>query len=103
MQSANTFSFCSFSMVSIQYPFDFYLPSTNALSFVPVNLCFTYPSALKTNPRYPFEFAPPSRSILFANAHYIMDSSSYGDGLNFLYFPNYIQIPELLDPKISTQ
>jgi hypothetical protein len=87
-------------MASIQYPFDFHLPSTNAVSFVPVDLCATYPSALKANLRYSFEFAPPAGSILFADSHYIMDSSSHGDGLNFLYFPNYIQIHELLHPKI---
>jgi len=75
-------------MASIQYPFDFHFPSANAVSFVPVDLCFTYPSALKTNLRYSFEFAPPARPKLFANAHYITDSSSYGDSFNFFYFPN---------------
>jgi len=76
-------------MALIQYPFDFHLFSTNAVGFVPVDLCFTYPSTLKKNIRHAFEFAPSARPILIANPHYILNSSSYGDGLNFFYFSNY--------------
>jgi hypothetical protein len=51
-------------MVLIQYPFDFHLLSTNTMGFVPVDLCLTYPSALKTNLCNSFEFTPPARPIL---------------------------------------
>jgi hypothetical protein len=77
-------------MLLIQYPFDFHLLSANAMGFVPVDLCFTYPSTLKANIRHAFEFAPSARPILFANPHYILNSSSHGNGLNFLYFSNKI-------------
>jgi len=77
-------------MVLIQHPFDFHLLSANAMGFVPVDLCFAYPSALKANIRHAFKFAPSARPKLFANTHYIFNSSSHGNGLNFFYFSNYI-------------
>jgi hypothetical protein len=77
-------------MALIQNPFDFHLLSTNAVGFVPVNLCFTYPSAMQTNIGHTLEFAPTAKPILFANPHYILDSSSHSNGLNFLYFSYYI-------------
>jgi hypothetical protein len=71
---------------------DLHFLSTNALGFIPMDLCFTDSSTLESHISNAFEFAPPPGTKLSAKSHNVSDPATNGDGFYILDSANYLKV-----------